>query len=102
VAKKNTGNSNGGAAPRPRPATTRKSSKSAMSAAPVDIASVTPIEPVTMAHDNGNVSAESAYQPTFDDIAQAAYQRFLSRGGGDGRDFDDWIEAERELKGRTG
>jgi hypothetical protein len=39
-------------------------------------------------------------QPTYDEIAQAAYQRYLSRGGSDGRDMDDWIEAERELRER--
>jgi hypothetical protein len=41
-------------------------------------------------------------RPSYDDIAQAAYQRYLSRGGSDGRDFDDWIEAERELTRRNG
>jgi hypothetical protein len=101
VAKKNANDSNGGAAPRPRrAATTRKTSKTAPAAAPVDFASVTPVETIANAHDNGNVSAESAYIPTYDDIAQAAYQRYLSRGGGDGRDFDDWIEAERDLRTR--
>jgi hypothetical protein len=39
--------------------------------------------------------------PSYDQIAEAAYQRYLSRGGYDGRDFDDWIEAERELRSRT-
>ena len=38
--------------------------------------------------------------PSYEEIAEAAYHRYLSRGGGDGRDFDDWIEAERELKTR--
>ena len=38
--------------------------------------------------------------PTYEEIAEAAYHRYLSRGGGDGRDFDDWIEAERALKTR--
>ena len=36
--------------------------------------------------------------PTYDEIAEAAYQRYLRRGGGDGQDFDDWVEAERELR----
>ena len=100
MAKKNTSNSNGGAAPRPRRATTttRKTSKTDSAAAPVDFASVTPVETIATAHDNGSVSAESSYIPTYDDIAQAAYQRYLSRGGSDGRDFEDWIEAERELR----
>lgn len=39
--------------------------------------------------------------PTHEQIAEAAYQRYLSRGGGHGRDFDDWLEAERELRVRS-
>jgi HSP20 family molecular chaperone IbpA len=30
-------------------------------------------------------------------IRQLAFHLFESRGGGDGRDMDDWLEAEREL-----
>jgi hypothetical protein len=41
-----------------------------------------------------------AAEPSSEEIAEAAYHRYLSRGGGDGQDFDDWIEAERELKSR--
>ncbi len=44
--------------------------------------------------------AVPAPQPSADDIAQAAYERYLSRGGQHGSDFDDWIEAERELTSR--
>jgi len=36
--------------------------------------------------------------PNEDDIRRRAYQRYLERGGGDGQDFDDWLEAERELR----
>ena len=36
--------------------------------------------------------------PSHSEIAEAAYLRYLSRGGADGRDLDDWIEAERELR----
>lgn len=35
-----------------------------------------------------------------DDVARAAYYRYLSRGGSDGQDFEDWIEAERALRER--
>ena len=41
---------------------------------------------------------DAPYSPTYDEIAEAAYQRYLRRGGGDGQDFDDWVEAERELR----
>jgi hypothetical protein len=37
-------------------------------------------------------------QPTEDDIRRRAYDRYLERGGGDGMAFEDWLEAERELK----
>ena len=36
--------------------------------------------------------------PTHDQVAHAAYHRWLSRGGGDGRDLEDWLEAERHLR----
>jgi len=36
--------------------------------------------------------------PDQDEIRRRAYQRYLERGGGDGQDFDDWLEAERELQ----
>jgi hypothetical protein len=53
---------------------------------------------------NGAASATAAsktsHNPSYDEIAEAAYQRYLRRGGHDGRDFDDWLEAERELKER--
>jgi hypothetical protein len=40
--------------------------------------------------------------PTPDEIAEAAYHRYLSRqaGQGIGSEFDDWVEAERELRSR--
>lgn len=38
--------------------------------------------------------------PTYDQIAEAAYHRYLRRGAEHGRDFEDWVEAERELKTR--
>jgi hypothetical protein len=39
--------------------------------------------------------------PTHDEIAEAAYHRYLSRQGAPGSDFDDWLEAERELRSRS-
>jgi hypothetical protein len=38
-------------------------------------------------------------EPSEEEIRMRAYRRYLERGGSDGRDFDDWLEAERELKG---
>jgi hypothetical protein len=46
---------------------------------------------------NGN----TRHDPTHDEIAEAAYLRYLSRQGAGGSDFDDWVEAERELRSRS-
>ena len=43
-------------------------------------------------------ASEMPYSPSYVEIAEAAYQRYLQRGGHDGQDFDDWLEAERALK----
>lgn len=43
---------------------------------------------------------DGSYDPSYDEIAEAAYQRYLKRGATDGQDFDDWLEAERELRTR--
>jgi hypothetical protein len=43
-------------------------------------------------------SASMASEPSAEDIRNRAYQRYLERGGGHGMDFEDWLEAERELK----
>ena len=39
--------------------------------------------------------------PTDNDIRLRAYHRYLERGGVSGGDFDDWLEAERDLKGHA-
>ena len=33
----------------------------------------------------------------YEDIAKRAYELFLERGGTHGRDWDDWLSAERQL-----
>ena len=35
---------------------------------------------------------------TDDEIAAAAYERYLRRGGEDGHDIEDWLAAEAELR----
>lgn len=37
-------------------------------------------------------------RPSEDEIRERAYHRYLQRGGGHGMDFEDWLEAERELR----
>ena len=48
--------------------------------------------------DNRSVSMGS--EPSEEDIRLRAYQRYLARGGTHGMDFDDWLNAESELKGK--
>jgi len=45
-------------------------------------------------------SMSMASEPSEHDIRMRAYQRYLERGGGHGEEFNDWVEAERELKTR--
>ena len=45
-------------------------------------------------------SESMASEPSTEDIRLRAYHRYLERGGSHGQHFDDWIEAERELKRR--
>ena len=48
----------------------------------------------------GSAAGYGEGDPSYEQIAEAAYQRYLRRGGEHGRDFDDWVEAERELRER--
>ena len=41
--------------------------------------------------------ASSAAFPSHVVIAERAYELFLQRGGDHGRDWEDWLTAEREL-----
>jgi hypothetical protein len=48
-------------------------------------------------HGDGSITNSS---PSYEEIAEAAYHRYLRRGGQHGYDFDDWIDAERSLRAR--
>ena len=37
-------------------------------------------------------------RPTYDDIAQLAYDRYLARGAREGSDLEDWLAAEQEVQ----
>ena len=37
-------------------------------------------------------------EPSADDVRRRAYERYLERGGRHGQHFDDWLEAEKELR----
>jgi hypothetical protein len=66
----------------------------------IDVATVGGTEPLATASDNSGANNAGNRQPTHDEIAEAAYFRHLNRGGADGDEFNDWVEAERELRER--
>jgi len=41
-------------------------------------------------------------QPTREEIALRAYQIYLKRDGAPGNEFEDWMQAERQLIGEIG
>jgi hypothetical protein len=45
-------------------------------------------------------SAPPSPEPSVDEIRRRAYERYQQRGGNHGKHFDDWLEAERELRSR--
>ncbi len=42
---------------------------------------------------------ETTRVPTREEIGKRAYEIYVSRGGAPGSQMDDWLEAERQLKG---
>jgi hypothetical protein len=81
-------------------ATTRKPATS--SAVPVTEPDGSPAvvrDTANEVHTDGNGSATAL--PTYEEIAEAAYHRYIQRGGQHGHDFDDWIDAERSLRSRS-
>ena len=38
------------------------------------------------------------YEPKPEEISQLAYALYLKRGGGDGKDQEDWLQAETLLR----
>jgi hypothetical protein len=57
---------------------------------------------VTASRDLDDISPEPLLEPmaepTYDEIATEAYTRWIARGGGDGGDVADWLEAEEALR----
>jgi len=45
--------------------------------------------------------AESSPQPTREDIERRAYEIYLERGGAEGYEMEDWLQAEQELQQRN-
>ena len=57
-----------------------------------DTTSKTPLKPR-----RGPALATAPVQPTELEIAEGAYYRYLERHGDPGDEFNDWIQAEREI-----
>jgi hypothetical protein len=49
---------------------------------------------------NEQLQPPAPVDPPDDAIAARAYELYLARGGADGRDLDDWLQAEQELRGQ--
>ncbi len=47
--------------------------------------------------DRPSVAVENPRAISKDNVARRAYELFLARGGAEGHDVDDWLEAERQL-----
>jgi hypothetical protein len=56
--------------------------------------------PAALVDAPAEVVADPPAEPSPDDIRRRAYQRYLQRGGKHGQHFDDWLEAERELRSK--
>ena len=52
--------------------------------------------------ESDQVREQSAPRLDEDTIRQHAYDRYRERGYEDGRDLDDWLEAERAMLGSEG
>jgi len=96
VAKKKTSESNS----TPRPSRSRTPRASAAKTSPRGQGVESVDTPARMRAVSGEQQLSVPLGPSYDEIAQAAYHRYLNRGGQHGADFDDWVEAERELRAR--
>jgi hypothetical protein len=81
------------ATPRAVPASTDAAGSSPAPAAPASASDTARAKtPVT-------VSMKGAeYSPSPEEVQRRAFELYLQRGGGHGRDLDDWYEAERQLR----
>ena len=91
--------SNDASAPAPaQPKARAQRAKTAVPGGPETIGAYPGVEGVEQHADSRSMGSE----PSEEDIRMRAYQRYLQRGGNHGTDFEDWLEAERELKRSKG
>lgn len=50
------------------------------------------------AREAGSVNGSPWTDQQFERISRRAYERYEHRGGADGHDAEDWLEAERQVK----
>jgi hypothetical protein len=88
-------------------ARSRKPATAPAADAPVDLSQVSQPAPIDTAADlapsidiAGTDAPAPVYEPSYDEIAEAAYHRYLRRNGAPGDQVNDWFEAERELRSR--
>ena len=60
-----------------------------------------PAVETTRAEAADDLTTEALSSPTTEQIQQRAYELYIARGGDEGNDIEDWLQAEREL-GQTG
>jgi hypothetical protein len=82
------------AAPKRRKAVGARATRKAQPEAPKPVAEAAEIPEPEQA------AADIELEPASEEIAKRAYEIYLRRGSRNGYDFDDWLEAERELRGR--
>jgi hypothetical protein len=83
-------------------AKTGRSRRKADASAPIAAASDTPaaVTAVTAQPGFATIGEVADIHPSHDAIAERAYHIYLERGGQPGDPFEDWLTAERELRGR--
>ena len=55
----------------------------------------------TATHAAATIELQGAeFSPNTDEVARRAYEIYVGRGGANGCDVDDWLEAERQLRSR--
>ena len=57
-----------------------------------------PPQPEPAASAQGAAAPEQPGALPRDEVARRAYDLYQQRGGGDGGDLDDWLQAERDLQ----
>ena len=99
------------APPAPKPRRARAGTRPAgetqpQAAAPAEAADISAARPGGDEYRSADASSSASRsdsmgsEPSEEDIRLRAYQRYLERGGSHGMDYDDWLEAERDLKKR--